>query len=310
MPRFSVVIAAYNAQATIESAVRSALSQTLRDLEVIVVDDGSTDGTVGVVTEIDDPRLRLVQRPNGGPSAARNSGALAAKGELVAFLDGDDLWLPSYAERACAAMDANPDANLVYTDGYVFESGSGRVLLRTAMGLMHPPDPTPADRDNFLTELLKRNFVYNSVTVRASVLAEVGGYDETLSEGEDYELWLRMVLRGYVPVWMGGVYGLYRWHAGQAVRNRMKTSRWEVTVFRRLASQTLPRPEHSELVRARLARAERVLEMPMGRRRVRYLLRRARRFPTWLARRSGPEQLWRDEPPPDVRAVFPDLAAV
>ena len=94
-PLVTVVVPAFNAAATIEPTIRSILAQTLSDLEVIVVDDGSHDDTVGVVRRIEAQcPVKLVQRENGGPSAARNSGLEVARGRFVSVLDSDDLWLP------------------------------------------------------------------------------------------------------------------------------------------------------------------------------------------------------------------------
>src|SRR5690348_11964260 len=126
-PRLSVVIPAYNAATTIRAAVTSTLRQTRPVLEVIVVDDGSADATADVVSAIGDPRVRLISRVNGGPSAARNAGIAAARGEFVAFLDSDDLWLPGYAERATAALSSAANPGFAYTDAYVFDTGRGQV---------------------------------------------------------------------------------------------------------------------------------------------------------------------------------------
>src|SRR5947209_8661253 len=152
-PRLSVVIPAYNSARTIRAAVASTLNQTRPVLEVIVVDDGSTDATAEVVTGIADPRVRLVSRPNGGPSAARNAGIAVARGEWVGFLDSDDLWLPSYAQRAAAALGAAANPGFAYTDAYRFDGGSGRVKRGWALSA---PDPPPPDRESFLIALLGR----------------------------------------------------------------------------------------------------------------------------------------------------------
>src|ERR1017187_6172907 len=103
-PRFSVVIAAFEAERTVASAVNSALAQTRTDLEVIVVDDGSSDRTAAVVGQITDHRVQLLRQANAGPSAARNVGISATRGDYVAFLDSDDLWLPRYLELMGAAL--------------------------------------------------------------------------------------------------------------------------------------------------------------------------------------------------------------
>ena len=110
MVTFSVVIAAYEAASTVGGAIQSVLAQTRQDFEVIVVDDGSRDDTAAVAAAIaaKDQRVSVRSQPNGGPSAARNSGIAAGKAELVSMLDSDDLWLPEYLEKMGAALEADP----------------------------------------------------------------------------------------------------------------------------------------------------------------------------------------------------------
>ncbi|MGL6044061.1 MAG: glycosyltransferase family 2 protein, partial [Sandaracinobacteroides sp.] len=105
----SVVIPAYNREATVGTAIRSVLWQTLSPVEVIVVDDGSTDGTAAAVQAIDDPRVRLVSQANGGISAARNRGIEAATQPWVAFQDSDDEWLPLKLEKQMASLALAPE---------------------------------------------------------------------------------------------------------------------------------------------------------------------------------------------------------
>ncbi|HME03257.1 MAG TPA: glycosyltransferase, partial [Solirubrobacteraceae bacterium] len=209
-PRFSVVMAAYNAAATIAGAIASVLAQTESDLELIVVDDGSTDATRQVVEQSADMRVKLLSQPNRGPGGARNSGIAVAAGTLVAFLDSDDLWLPRYLELAAGALAKTTNPGLAYTDAYALDATSGKVRRRSAMGRMCPPDPPPSDPDAFLLELLKRNFVFNSTTVPRTVLETVGGYDAAKRSAEDYELWLRIIVGGYRAAWVPGRQAIYR----------------------------------------------------------------------------------------------------
>src|SRR5689334_21141299 len=103
-PLVTVVVPVYNTLPYVADALESALAQTHRELDVVVVDDGSTDGSSGVVVELAarEPRIRVVRQPNAGLAAARNAGLAAAAGEYVAFLDSDDLWLPEKLERQLA----------------------------------------------------------------------------------------------------------------------------------------------------------------------------------------------------------------
>ncbi len=98
MPRVSVIIPAYNAAATLAGTIDSVLAQTLKDFEIICVDDGSTDATLAIIKEYGDC-VRLIEQANSGPAAARNNGARNSSGEYLAFLDADDIWKPQFLER-------------------------------------------------------------------------------------------------------------------------------------------------------------------------------------------------------------------
>jgi GT2 family glycosyltransferase len=208
---FSVVIAAYQAASTVGEAIRSVLAQTRQDFEVIVVDDGSRDATAAVAGAIaaEDHRVKVYGQENAGPSAARNCGISAGAGEYVSMLDSDDLWLPDYLAEMGRALDLDRQAGFAYTEAWEFDEASGRFRKGTAMGRQHPPAET-LPHERFVTELMRRNFVYNSVTVRRSVLEQVGGYDTSMSHGEDYELWLRIAISGFNAVRVAGPLAIKR----------------------------------------------------------------------------------------------------
>jgi glycosyltransferase involved in cell wall biosynthesis len=186
-PQVSVVIPTYNRAAVLGRAITSVLTQTFPDLECIVVDDGSTDQTVALVEGFQDPRLRFMRLPvNRGGSHARNVGIQAVRGELIAFLDSDDEWLPSKLERQVARLHdcEDPRAAVVYCrctvrDGLTDRRWFGpRVVyggdvFQYLLGGWHPPTSSA-----FLVK-------------RASLL-EVGGFDESLPCAHDYDLWLRL----------------------------------------------------------------------------------------------------------------------
>jgi glycosyltransferase involved in cell wall biosynthesis len=309
-PRFSVVIAAYNAERMIAAAVRSVLAQTCAELELIVVDDGSTDRTAAVVGGFDDPRVRLLAQSNRGPAAARNAGIAAAAGVYIGFLDSDDLWMPDYLELTGSALDAADNPGFAYTDAYVFDDGSGRVRRQTAMERMEPPVPPPADRDRFLLELLQRNFVYVSTTVPKRVLDQVGGYDPTLSGAADYELWMRITAAGYTPVWVPGQHALYRQHAGQMHFDLVKMARDVAAAYGKLSSVALPSDAHREVLAQRLDEIERHRRALTGEDRVRWAVDRLRWRAIRARQRAGFGDTWRERPPSEVHEAFGDLAAL
>lgn len=112
-PRFSVVVPLYNKEKSIERTVSGVLAQTFPDFELVIVDDGSTDGSVDIVRSITDPRIRLVQQPNGGPSAARNTGVRHTKADWVVFLDADDELTPDALEHFDKMLKAHPEADII-----------------------------------------------------------------------------------------------------------------------------------------------------------------------------------------------------
>lgn len=185
-PMLSVVIPAYNIAPFIRNAVRSALGQTLRELEVIVVDDGSTDATAAEVASIADPRLRLIRKPNGGLASARNAGIRAARGRYVGLLDGDDIWMPEKAARQTAVLERDASVTLTYShSAYLREDGTpdGTYLLSR--------NPSPSWR-----QMILRNHVGNGSTAigRREDFLAAGLFDERFRTAfEEYELWPRLM---------------------------------------------------------------------------------------------------------------------
>lgn len=183
-PTVSVIIPTYNRATLLRRAVDSALSQTMSELEVLVVDDGSSDDTAGVIGSYGDARLRyLRQASNMGVSAARNRGMREARGEFIAFLDSDDEWLPHKLELQVERLRQSPsDVGLLY--GAVENHDEGG----------HRDTHVPSHRGDVFDDFLTVNVIHgtSSVVIRRSVVATVGFFDEGIPAIEDYDYWLRV----------------------------------------------------------------------------------------------------------------------
>lgn len=186
MARVSAIIPVYNGAATIAEAIDSALAQTYSGLEVIVVNDGSTDATAEVLRRYEG-RVKVIERPNGGIAAARNTGVEAASGEYLAFLDCDDIWAPQMVERAVTALDADPACVLAYANCAVIDS-DGHDLRSALIG-------TGVDHAPTLDEMLSRLWpiMPSAVVMRRATFDACGGFPEEFrSYGfEDVIFWLR-----------------------------------------------------------------------------------------------------------------------
>ncbi len=202
-PSISVVIPAYNAAAHIGEALQSVSRQTLAPLEVVVVDDASTDATVRVATALG---AHVVRAPrNAGPSAARNAGVAAASGTWIAFLDADDIWADEKLETQWETIRRWPSAGFSFTD-YDMVRVDGSVLSAVNASTASYRHLETTERhgtavsfatDSFIDGLVRSMFIrQSSVIVNRELFAKSGGYDESVSLGEDYDLFLRMISLG------------------------------------------------------------------------------------------------------------------
>jgi glycosyltransferase involved in cell wall biosynthesis len=187
----SVIIPTYNRKHIVEEAIRSALNQTMKDFEVIVIDDGSNDGTAEYLESLNLP-INIISKKNGGVASARNAGIKMARGRYVAFLDSDDVWLPDKLKTQFEYLTAHPNIPLVYTDEYIEVNGD--VMPKTRF---QRADVGEDIKDNFLLSgFVQRTPIHTSaVMVRKDVLDEVGYFNETLKIHEDSELWNRISMK-------------------------------------------------------------------------------------------------------------------
>jgi len=203
VPRVSVVMPLYNAEQHVEAAIRSALASDLQNLEVIVVDDGSSDTSLAIARSIPDPRLIVItQAPSGGPSRPRNVGIARARAPYVALLDADDLLKPHKLSSALADLDQHPQAGIAFGD-YERIDPAGRLLAPATLDAYPQLQSLPAHRfgsgwrsipqPEFARGLVYENFIGTSGAVlRRSALQQVGLFDESLNYSEDRDLWFRL----------------------------------------------------------------------------------------------------------------------
>lgn len=207
MSRVSVIIPAYNAERFIRESVDSALAQTHRDVEVIVVDDSSTDDTQQILRQYGS-RIKVLHQRNAGAATARNTGAKIATGDWLALLDADDLWEPTKLERQLAVTTSTCS----YTNRSNFGSRGDVPELQSDITAMH-------DGDLFLPLLLEGNFMTNSsVMVRRHVFERLGGFTRQLTNAEDWDLWLRIAEHHRVSYCPEPLVR-YRFHNGGKSRN-------------------------------------------------------------------------------------------
>ncbi len=225
--KVSVVIPAFNYAHFLPEAIASVLSQTWVDLELIVVDDGSTDDTPTVCARQGDARFRTVRQANAGLSAARNTGIREARFAYVGFLDADDRWEPTFLATVMRELR---------------RLGPDFAAVGTACARMnHSGQPLPPPRQNFLhtAELTAKSFclrnrpLSSSVVVRREVFAECGAFDPALRSSEDRDMWIRLTARGHRFFFLGEPLAVIRRHRHNMSKNAPRMKKNSGLVLRR-----------------------------------------------------------------------------
>ena len=193
----SVVIPLYNKQNSIINTLQSVLNQTYRDFEVVVVDDGSTDGSVGEVEKFADSRIRLVRQNNAGVSAARNRGIEEARGEYVAFLDADDEWNPEYLATQYLLAEKYPECD-VFACNYEFRNAEGNVKPTIVRKLPFGGEDGVLSNYFEVASCSHPPLWTSAVMVRKSAIQAVGGFPVGIKSGEDLLTWARLAVRNSI----------------------------------------------------------------------------------------------------------------
>jgi len=212
----------YNSEAHVMRGVASVLGQTYPNVELIAVNDGSTDHTLRLLTRITDARVKVISQPNRGVSAARNRGITESSGAFIAFLDTDDTWRTDCLRKLYDAMQNAPETVLAYCgwQNIGLTGGRGKPYV--------PPDyETEGKLHHFLQGC---PWPIHAALIRRSAIVDQGGFDERLSHAEDYALWLRVAAFGRI-VLVPEVMAFYNFHGGsQATSNRGKVAGGQLQV--------------------------------------------------------------------------------
>jgi glycosyltransferase involved in cell wall biosynthesis len=255
---FSVVIPLYNKEKHIQRAINSVLFQTYQNFELIIVDDGSTDGSFEAASAIHDARIRIIRQENKGVSAARNRGILEADTEWIAFLDADDEWLPAFLEEIYELMIAYPECN-VLASAYLKSEEGGKLCV------IQPSISTELGWSGVLESYIASiqadtPFFPSSIVVRKSALLEVGMFPDGIKLTEDLTTWLRLSLYNKIAY---KFYPLAIYHRDAENRSWLHFPEYELEVVKvgkqLLASGQLDETEnkllYASLVRSEIGRA-------------------------------------------------------
>jgi glycosyltransferase involved in cell wall biosynthesis len=191
MPTVSVITPAYNAAAYLTASVESVLRQTLADLELLIVDDGSTDATVALARQLAaaDPRVRVLTQPNAGPGPARNTGIRHATGRYFAFIDSDDEWDRTFLAEQVEILEARPDVDVLIANARNRGGERDRQPTRPVQGAV-------GERISLGDMLADESALFIMTVFRREVIDKVGGFDPALLTNEEYDLWIRAALAG------------------------------------------------------------------------------------------------------------------
>lgn len=223
----SVVIPAYNYARYLTEAITSVLAQTFTTLELIVVDDGSTDDTTDLCARYTDPRFRYVRQDNAGLSAARNTGIRHARHSYVAFLDADDRWDPRFLEAVADQFSRLGSEFAAVATACSRMDGEGKLLAPPRQNFLLQGELTTA------TFCLRNRPLSSSVVVRRSVFDECGGFDTSLRSSEDRDMWIRLTARGHRFFYLAAPLASIRRHPQNMSKNAPRMKRNSGLVLRR-----------------------------------------------------------------------------
>lgn len=194
LPKVSIIIPTYNRALLLKKAIESVLKQTFKDYEIIVVDDGSTDNTREIVHSYSLPKIKYIYQENKGRSNARNKALKIAKGQYIAYLDSDDMFLPDKLERQISILEVERDVGMVYTSARVFDEDDNELFRQDKLGnkRLYYEATDSGWIYNKVAFYFPQTIILPSVMVRSEIQKKVGDFDENLDRFEDTDMWRRI----------------------------------------------------------------------------------------------------------------------
>lgn len=209
-PLVSIIIPTYNNSQYINKAIKSSLHQIGDYYEIIVIDDGSKDDTEIVIREFLD-KIIYIKQENLGPSSARNVGLQTANGKYITFLDSDDEFLPNKLKDQVSYLENNPQIDLVYSDGYRFFEDHLGIEKKIQLSIIGEVVPYNINPNNYFEKLVSRNiFQIHLALTKRKCIEQIGGFDEELKTGEDWDLWIRLS-KSFRIAYLNCLVGKYRY---------------------------------------------------------------------------------------------------
>lgn len=259
-PLLSVIMPAYNVAGYIGEALESVLAQTFTDYEIIIVNDGSPD--TNELERVIEPfldRIIYLKQENGGPSRARNTAIMKARGEYVGFLDADDMWNPNFLAEQLKVLRENPALDLVYADSLMF--GESALAGQTYMQVV--PSTGPVTFESLLSE--QCGVITSCVVARRQALIDVGLFDEKFIRSEDFDLWLRLAHHGKQLTYQRQVLARRRLHGGSLAADRTRLIEGQIAVMQKLALQLAPlTPSTRDLMKSEIDKCQAQLDIERG----------------------------------------------
>lgn len=251
MPRVSIIIPTYNCASYLGRAIDSASAQTYKDYEILIVDDGSTDDTKDVAMQYGRKVTYLYQR-NLGLSAARNHAVANASGELLAYLDADDMWYPEKLERQVAFLDAHQECGMVHSEMSIINEQDEILHVR-----FYEETKRDVPQGYCLQQLLMRCHIQPlTVVERRSTFDRVGVFDDRLLVAQDYLHWIMIAAEGQAVGYLAEPLGKYRWRTGSLIGNRSRLLEDYIQIFDILLHEKPIASRHgdkcADVLRARL----------------------------------------------------------